>query len=138
MLTARCTATSRQKTETDKEVIKMKLTELYEKLGGSCTDVLQRIPSEQMLLKFVKLYPADPSEGQLEAAVEAKDGQTAFRAAHTLKGVAQNLGFAHLQTAASALTEHLRGGRPLTDRALLEDVARAHSELTAALSRLSA
>ena len=64
----------------------MKLTELYEKLGGSCTDVLQRIPSEQMLLKFVKLYPADPSEGRLEAAVEAKDWQTAFRAAHTLTG----------------------------------------------------
>ena len=138
MLTARCTATSRQKTETDKEVIKMKLTELYEKLGGSCTDVLQRIPSEQMLLKFVKLYPADPSEGQLEAAVEAKDWQTAFRAAHTLKGVAQNLGFEKLQRVASEITEALRGGQELEDASLLEEVKKEHKSVISAISGLDA
>ena len=116
----------------------MKLTELYEKLGGSCTDVLQRIPSEQMLLKFVKLYPADPSEGQLEAAVEAKDWQTAFRAAHTLKGVAQNLGFAQLARDADALTEHLRGASPLTQPALLEAVKTSHAQVLHTLEELDA
>ena len=116
----------------------MTLSEFYAAVGGDASAVLMRIPSEQMLVRFVRMYAGDPTFGQLQSAVNAQDWPAAFLAAHTLKGVAQNLGFAHLQTAASALTEHLRGGRPLTDRALLEDVVRAHSELTEALSRLSA
>ena len=43
-------------------------------------------------------------------ALEEKDAPTAFRAAHTLKGVCQNLGFDALYVPSSALTEALRGG----------------------------
>ena len=116
----------------------MTLSEFYAAIGGDVSAVLMRIPSKQMLARFVRMYASDPTFRQLQAAVNAQNWPAAFLAAHTLKGVAQNLGFPHLQTAASALTEHLRGDRPLTDRALLEDVVRAHSELTEALSRLSA
>ena len=45
-----------------------------------------------------------------EKALEEKDAPTAFRAAHTLKGVCQNLGFDALYVPSSALTEALRGG----------------------------
>ncbi len=116
----------------------MTLSEFYAAIGGDVSAVLMRFPSEQMLVRFVRMYASDPTFRQLQAAVNAQNWPAAFLATHTLKGVAQNLGFPHLQTAASALTEHLRGDRPLTDRALLEDVVRAHSELTEALSRLSA
>ena len=40
----------------------------------------------------------------------ARDLPAAFRAAHTLKGVAANLGFAKLAAAAGELTEILRKG----------------------------
>ena len=100
----------------------MTLARFYESLGGSLPAVLARIPSEPMVRKFARMYAGDTSCGELEAAVKAKDWQTAFRAAHTLKGVAQNLGFAQLACAADALTEHLRGASPLTQPELLEAV----------------
>ena len=111
---------------------------IYERIGADFDDVASRLGSPALVERFAGKFVQDDSFSQLEDALAARDAKAAFRAAHTLKGVAQNLGFPHLQTAASALTEHLRGDRPLTDRALLEDVVRAHSELTEALSRLSA
>ena len=42
-------------------------------------------------------------------AAVAGDGETAFRAAHTLKGIALNLGFDSLYKADFDLTEKLRG-----------------------------
>ena len=56
----------------------------------------RRIPSEALVRKFVLKYPNDPSFGQLKDALAAQDWETAFRASHTLKGVAQNLGMEHL------------------------------------------
>ena len=116
----------------------MTLARFYESLGGSLPAVLARIPSEAMVRKFARMYAGDTSYGELEAAVEAKDWQTAFRAAHTLKGVAQNLGFAQLARDADALTEHLRGGRPLTQPALLQAVEDAHAQALRALNELDA
>lgn len=52
----------------------------------------------------------DDSFPNLKKALEEKDAPTAFRAAHTLKGVCQNLGFDALYVPSSALTEALRGG----------------------------
>ena len=58
------------------------LAEFYARLGGSREEVLKRIPTEKMILKFVNMYKADPSYGQLTAAVKVEDWQSAFRAAH--------------------------------------------------------
>lgn len=91
----------------------MDLKELYDQIGGNYQETISRLPSEPMVKKFVLKYPADPTYAQLQAAIAQKDWKTAFRAAHTLKGVAQNLGFDRLYTAVFALTEQLRGGKPL-------------------------
>lgn len=114
----------------------MTLSDFYARLGGSCDAVLKRIPSEQMLRKFLKMYEKDPSYAQLTEAVKAGDWQSAFRAAHTLKGVAQNLGLDRLHQRASALTEALRGAKPLDDPALLDAVSQAHTETLSALHAL--
>ena len=116
----------------------MKLSDFYAELGGSLSAVLARIPSEQMILKFVRMYKADPSFDQLLTASESADWPTAFRAAHTLKGVAQNLGLERLQRAASALAEHLRGPKPLTQPELLEAVKAEQAQVLQALDQLDA
>ena len=87
----------------------MDLEALYKQVGGSAGKVLKRIPSEKMLRKFVGKHLADPTFGNLESAAAVQDWKGAFLAAHTLKGVAQNLGFDKLQRSASELTEALRG-----------------------------
>ena len=71
----------------------MTLEAFYAKIGGNSADVLRRLPSEAMVRKFIGKYPADTSWDSLESAMDSQDWEAAFRAAHTLKGVAQNLGF---------------------------------------------
>lgn len=116
----------------------MTLARFYESLGGSLPAVLARIPSEAMVRKFARMYAGDTSCDELEAAVERSDWAAAFLAAHTLKGVAQNLGFAQLACAADALTEHLRGASPLTQPELLEAVRTAHAHVLFVLEELDA
>ena len=116
----------------------MTLSELYAALGGDVQAVLARIPSEAMIRKFAKMYPQDTSFAELRQAVDACDWDGAFRAAHTLRGVALNLGFSYLADAAGALTEHLRGGKALTQPALLQAVEDAHAQALRALNELDA
>lgn len=114
----------------------MVLSEFYAAIGSDMKAVLGRIPSEKMVGKFVRMYAADDSYRQLCDAVAQADWQSAFRAAHTLKGVAQNLGFDRMQEAASDLTEALRGGASLSDFAPVKAVEDAQTQLMDALSAL--
>ncbi len=81
---------------------------ILRQIGGSFDAVLSRLCSESFVRKFVLRYKTDPTFEQLKAAVAVKDWESAFRAAHTLKGVAQNLDFGDLGRSAAALTEALR------------------------------
>lgn len=70
----------------------MTLQEFYDRIGGDYKATISRLPSEALIKKFVLKYPGDPSFNQLKDALAAQDWELAFRASHTLKGVAQNLG----------------------------------------------
>ena len=72
--------------------------------------VLGRLPSERLVQKFALKFLSEGSYGELMAAIQAKDGQTAFRAAHTLKGVCLNLSFDRLHASSDRLCEALRPG----------------------------
>lgn len=89
----------------------MNLEEFYAQIGGDYADTLQRLCNENMVKKFVKKYQDDPTCADLHNAVEQQDWEVAFRGAHTLKGVAQNLGFERLYQVSAVLTEAMRGGR---------------------------
>lgn len=114
----------------------MSLEIFYERVGGDLEETLRRLPGEAFVRKFLLRYPNDPSFGQLQSAVEQTDWQTAFRAAHTIKGIAQNLGMEHLYQAADVLTEALRNGSELTDCTLLQAVEAAQTEVLTALKEL--
>lgn len=86
----------------------MTIQECYERMGGDYADVCARIPSPSLVEKFAVKFLDDPSFAELEGALAAGDAAAAFRAAHTLKGVSANLGFARLTASARALTEALR------------------------------
>lgn len=72
--------------------------------------VALHLPSADFVRRFALKFLQDDSFPNLKKALEEKDAPTAFRAAHTLKGVCQNLGFDALYVPSSALTEALRGG----------------------------
>ena len=65
--------------------------------------------SEAMIKRFSLKFLQDPSFNNLKENMEKNDGEEAFRAAHTLKGVCLNLGFDELYEASAEITEKLRG-----------------------------
>lgn len=82
-----------------------------EGIGVDLETTLNRFAGmESMFMRFLCQFPDDQSYQALCGAVEARDGEAAFRAAHTLKGVAGNLGLENIYGFASELTELLRGG----------------------------
>ena len=70
-----------------------------------------------------------------ESILEAKDGERAFRAAHTLKGVCINLGFDRLYNVSAELTEKLRGREIEESEELFEQVEKEYHALTAVLKQ---
>lgn len=87
----------------------MTVRESYEKIGSNFDEVLRRLGSEALVKRFALKFLNDTSFQDLKDALVKKDGETAFRAAHTLKGVCLNLGFDHLYEVSAELTEKLRG-----------------------------
>lgn len=74
----------------------MTVEECYIKMGANYQDVIKRLPSVSMIEKFALKFREDTSFQELEKALNDKQVEIAFRAAHTLKGVCMNLGFDHL------------------------------------------
>ncbi|MCM1534224.1 MAG: Hpt domain-containing protein [Corallococcus sp.] len=88
----------------------MQIEEMYQTIGGDYRDVLGRFMTEERVLRFVRKFPLDGSFNDLQTALKNGSLEEAFRAAHTLKGVAQNLGFTALYEKAVIVTDILRGG----------------------------
>lgn len=64
---------------------------------------------EDLYEKFLGKFVEDGSFSSLKAAMEKQDYIEMFKVAHTLKGVAGNLGLADLEEADRCLVEVLRG-----------------------------
>lgn len=110
----------------------MTLQECYAQMGGSYDEVLGRLRSEERVAKFLGLFRADESFQSLCAAMAASDWPTAFRAAHSLKGVALNLALTDLARSASDLTECLRPGVPAQEPGPLYAAVEADYQKTVA------
>ena len=115
----------------------MKLNEFYSTVGGDYTEAKARFQSDERIARFLKMFPGDDSMQNLSAAVAANDAPTAFRAVHTLKGVALNLGLGALAAVSSEMTEALRGSDTLpADPELYAAVHREYGKVRDALEQL--
>ena len=86
----------------------MTIQECYDAIGGNYEDVLKRLRSETLIRKFTLKFLEDKSYLQLKQALGEKNYEDAFRGAHTLKGVCQNLSLDCLYEVSRDLTELLR------------------------------
>ena len=111
----------------------MTIRECYAALGGDYDDVIGRLRSERLVQKFVLKFPEDGSYALLHSSLEAGNTEEAFRAAHTIKGMCQNLGFTQLADSGSALTEALRHGDAAQAAALLPKVDEDYAAVTTAI-----
>ena len=86
----------------------MTIQECYKAIGGNYEDILGRLNNEALIRKFALMFLEDSSYMQLKQAMADKNYEEAFRSAHTLKGVCQNLSFDRLYEVSHNLTELLR------------------------------
>lgn len=83
----------------------------YETIGGNYEEIMCRFMTEERVLRFVRKFSvSDNGYELLKSSLASGNCEEAFRGAHTLKGVAQNLGFTALFQKAEVVTNVLRGG----------------------------
>ena len=105
----------------------MTLQECYAAMGGDYNDAIGRLRSERLVQKFVLKFAEDGSYSLADSNYDE-----AFRAAHTIKGVCQNLSLTRLADSSSALCESLRGGTPPAS-GLAEQVSTDYQETISAI-----
>ena len=86
----------------------MTVKECYDAMGADYEDVFGRLRKDERIQKFLMKVLNDQSFALLCNSLEARDMAEAFRAAHTLKGVCQNLSLTRLYESASEMSELLR------------------------------
>ena len=87
----------------------MTIRECYNVFGGDFDGVMKRLIDENRVERFALKFLDESSMKQLRISLIEDDQEGAFRAAHTLKGVCQNLGFDNLYQVSFDITEKLRG-----------------------------
>lgn len=85
----------------------MNIEACYNKMGADYAEVKSR---DAFIKRFALKFLDDPTFALLEKSLAEENVDEAFRAAHTLKGITQNLGFSQLSPLAIEITEILRAG----------------------------
>ena len=107
----------------------MTVKECYEQMGSDYEGVLGRLGSEAIVKRFALKFLQDPS-------LAKNDGEEAFRAAHTLKGVCLNLGFDELFEVSAELTEKLRERKTAGSEELFQKVSQKYQKTVTAIQGL--
>ena len=115
----------------------MTIRECYDELGLDFDAVLSRLVNEKLVQKFALKFLDDPSFQNLRDALDSKDVETAFRAAHTLKGVCLNLGFDNLYPSSKDLTELLCAGSMDGYEDLFAEVEKEYNRTCEALRKVA-
>lgn len=90
----------------------MKILENADRRVLNYENVLHRfMDNEGLLVKFLLKFVEDATYSRLREAIASKDAEQSFKEAHTLKGVAANLGLTTLEEVSHQMTELLRAGR---------------------------
>lgn len=108
----------------------MTIRECYDELGLDFDAVLSRLVNEKLVQKFALKFLDDPSFQNLKDALDSKDVETAFRAAHTLKGVCLN-------PSSKDLTELLRAGSMDGYEDLFVEVEKEYNRTCEALRKVA-
>ena len=115
----------------------MTVQECYEGLHGNYREAKQRLMGDSLVERFMLKFLSDNSMDTLREAIRENNNEKAFRAAHTLKGVAANMAFTELRNAASELTEQLRTLEKDPDPVLVEKVEASYKLVVDTISSYS-
>mgnify|MGYP003229613010 FL=1 len=90
----------------------MNIQEFYDSIDESYENVSSRMMGNQKLVeKFVRKFLDDPTYGQIKEAVDKMDYDEILRTTYTMKGIASNLEFTHLQQKSAKAVDMIRAGQ---------------------------
>lgn len=115
----------------------MNTQEFYNFIQSDYQNILHRFQKESRIVRFLKKFEQDPSYFLLQKALEQKDHQQAFIAAHSLKGLAQNLSLDPLYESAARITELLRNGWDESALEHFEELSGIYQQCVAGIQELS-
>lgn len=116
----------------------MTAQECYLRFGGDYDGTIQRLGKPALLNRLLLRFRDMTDFSSLRLALSENKVEEAFRHAHTLKGVALNMGFSDLARSSSELTELLRAGKLEGSDVLFAAVERDFSAIIAAIEALDA
>lgn len=106
--------------------------------GIDYADAMDRMDDDVDLYKMLALkYLKSSNYADLAAAMEVKDFDAAYKAAHSLKGVSGNLSFKNLFDAAAAMSTALFQGEYQAAEQILPDVTAANEKVIEGLTAWS-
>lgn len=108
----------------------MTIQECYAAMGSDYEEALGRLRSPRIIQKYVLKFLSDPSFSLLQSSLAEKNWPEAFRAAHTMKGVCQNLNLSKLGASSAALADALRSGEWTSEAAPLAEQVKEDYNLT--------
>ena len=115
----------------------MTVPEFYESIRGDYDGVMSRLMKQERILKYVGKFFGGTGLTEMDKALSEQRWPDAFREAHSMKGMALNLGFSVLAASSSELCEALRSGEPVGDiPGMYEAVKRDYAETEAAAKQL--
>lgn len=107
----------------------MTVQECYDSIGGDYPDILNRIPKDDLILKFLKKYAAGKDFDAMIDAYERKDYQKLFETSHNIKGITLNLSLVKINQIITKICESVRNGEPDTDLTKLINLAKKEQSL---------
>ena len=111
--------------------------EAFGAYGGDYKITMERfMGNEALYIRLLGMLFQDENLDLLGRALDSGDLSGAFSAAHTLKGVAANLGLTPLYKAVGAMVEPLRTGEPRTDYPLMYQTVTAEFQRARELWKL--
>lgn len=114
----------------------MTVQEFYVEVEGNYDEIMKRLRTDERVMKFVGMFAKDESYNTLVRTMQEGNIDEAFRAAHTMKGVCQNMAFTKLFQSSHAITEALRGKDMEQANKLLDQVTQDYQMVMDGIKKL--
>lgn len=116
----------------------MELSQLLADLNVDAPGLLNRFSGNEALAKrFLLKFPSDATYSRLKAACEANDFGAIANEAHSLKGIALNLGLNNLGNQSSELCEYMRAGKTDGLQAFFDGITSEYERVSKLISEFN-
>lgn len=107
----------------------MTVKEFYYFVGGDYEDAINRFRDDSRIYRYLSMFLKDTTYSDLVKELNNGNVEEAFRYAHTMKGLCQNLSFVELYKVSFKMTELLRAKELEKSLIYLPEVTNAYRKV---------